>query len=664
MKRSFLATAALVAVFAFAANTATAQQTFISEDFSTAFGTVSPNWSVILLSGDDLGISGWRYDNIGNHPTTAPFAVPFATSDADVGGPGIAFSSALTSQQFDFSTAASVLIDFDYQFRQLGAGTATLEVFDGSTWNVASSLAGNATGAGQNSHVAFNLTALAAGASNGRIRFVHTAGWDWWYAVDNITLEEPAPIDVACGTITAPVIDPTDCIGGLTAAETISVDYINAGSGAITAGSLVQIDILIDGLLQLTEFDIPAANIPGGGTVTSFTTVGTVDMSALGAHTLTVTITYAGDGIPGNNSCTLSYSNPGAIPVALGYFENFDTLPSNNGAFTPTIFDVPAGWENAQDDAATIAGNVIRDWAPNDGTTGSNQGPSGDNTTGAGIYMFMEDSPSQTGDIELRGPCLDPTGSVGSPSLQFAHFSHAPAGDSSDNILEIDIINETTGGTVTLSVASLPGYGDNNWHTVLVDLSAFGTDLVRPQFRCNNLNGTFTDDVSIDDVRYFDAIQPNGQAPQPGNAVFDINNAANSLGQIVSSGANGPYAANVSVGGNMNMTWSGQNNGIMLCLFGPANDNIANFGPTIGQLDIGQAPIVGGIPSSIFVFGDGNLALTSLFHAFFFTGPAGTGGINFQVSPVFAPGPLTRFQCVMNPAGLFFISNAVDVTVL
>ncbi len=651
------------------ANVGMAQQFFIQEDFSTATSLTSPNWSSVLLSGNDNGgIGAWRFDNLGNRAISLPFVPPFAMSDADLAGPGFMSVSALVSRPFDFSASSSVILDFDYMFRQLGASTATVEVFDGTTWNIVSSLAQNDVGLGTNSHESFDLTALAGGAANGEIRFVHSASWDWWYAVDNIILSDQATICDLSIEIISPVTDDLGCKPRFANDPSFTLKVTNTGFCAYASGTVLTFDIKVGDppMPQCSESLTLMTALNPNGSVT-YTTNCKLTIPPNSATTITACITTpAPDNDPTNDSHRIVYENPPFPPKPFGYVENFDGLGTNAGSFTMIVFDVPPGWENALDDGASLAMNMAPNWGPNNGTTGSNQGPPADHTTGtsAGRYMYIEDSPSQVGDIELRGPCLDLNGATGTPTVQFYHFSHATAGSSNDNILEIDILNETTGGVLTQSVASLPGYGDNQWHQVQIDLSAFAPDIVRVHFRTNNQNGNFTDDVAIDDFLFFDAIAAIGQAPQPGNAVFDINNAVNNLGQNVASGANGPFAANITAGGNMNMTWSGQNNALMLCLFGPGNDNIANFGPAIGQLDIGTLPLVGGIPSLLFVFGDGNLALTSLFHAFFFTGPAGTGGINFQVSPAFAPGPLTRFQCVMNPAGQFFISNAVDVAVL
>ncbi len=666
MKRSFKVSICIFTFTLIFTSFSSAQTTFILEDFSTAAATTSPNWSIFLLNGNDnMGAGAWRFDNPGGRAALAPFTSPFAISDSDFAGL-VAFTSALVSAPMNAAAANQVIVDFDYMFRQLGA-TATMEVYDGTSWNVAATLAQNDTGAGTNTRVSFNVTTLMAGTSKGRIRFAHTANFDWWYAVDNIHVFEPNPVDVACGPITAPTFSAFDCVQNLGASETISLDIINNGGTSILPGSLISITVILDGTTVLTEFTSPIVALTSGSTL-SYTTTGTVNLSAGGTHTLQIITTTIGDSNALNDTCTVVYTSPSFAPRNYGYSESFDTLPSNGGSFTMTVFAVPTAWENAQNDAASLAGNSAPDWGPNSGTTGSNQGPSADATTGSasGIYMYIEDSSSQAGDIELRSPCLDTSGGVGSPTVQFQHFSHAPAALTSDNVLEIDVINETSGGVVAMSVATLPGYGVNTWNKVQVDLTAFVPDIVKIQFRTNNNNGTFTDDVSIDDFLFFDSFTPTGQAPQLINATYDINNAYNNLGLQVQSGSPGPYLTQVTAGGTMTMSWTGQNNGIVLCLFGPANNGVATF-PGVGQLDIGTLPLDGnGIPGFIFIFGDGSpgaqFPFGPLFNSFFATGPAGSGGVSFQI-PNFVPGPLTRFQCVMNPGGLFFLSNAVDVVV-
>jgi hypothetical protein len=157
------------------------------------------------------------------------------------------------------------------------------------------------------------------------------------------------------------------------------------------------------------------------------------------------------------------------------------------------------------------------------------------------------------------------------------------------------------------------------------------------------------------------AAQP-GQAPMFGLAEFDINNAINSNSLPVSSFAPGPYSTMIASSGTIDMSWAGQPNSNVMVLFGPQNTQIATYGTT-GQLDIGDLPLNFGIPSNLFVLGDG--ANTSSFlNAFFVCNAAGVGGFSAIIPPVFPAGFLTRFQCVMSKNGVLFLSNAVDVTLI
>ena len=116
MRRSFLAATALVAILAFAATTASAQTTFFSEDFSTASGLNSPNWSVTLT---DLGgsttvlptsIGPWRFDNpqpiFGG--VLAPIVTPFASADSDGAGGGSLYSTSMRSVPFNVAGSSKL----------------------------------------------------------------------------------------------------------------------------------------------------------------------------------------------------------------------------------------------------------------------------------------------------------------------------------------------------------------------------------------------------------------------------------------------------------------------------------------------------------------------------------------------------------------------------
>ena len=316
-------------------------------------------------------------------------------------------------------------------------------------------------------------------------------------------------------------------------------------------------------------------------------------------------------------------------------------------------------------------------WYPNSGGTPAIyqfRPCTADNTQGPGnlgIYMFIEDSSTLPGDINLISPCID-TSTATSPFLTFFQSSGALSGAANDNILDIDVIDVTSGGTLTPSVATILGNGDLDWHPQFVDLNAFAGNIVRVIFRGGNDASSFIDDEAIDDVEFIDLPLPSGQAPQAGLAVFDMNNATNALGMSVAAGGAGPYATTVVPETNLDFSWEGIANLPLSILVGAINPTSATF-PGIGQFDIGGPgtdPLTG-IPLNLGIFADGiGWAANPVglpFDAFFFMGPAGTGSLSLLLLNFGLPtgSTLTGFQAVMsdNAAPFFHIANAVELII-
>ncbi|MFT7617955.1 MAG: hypothetical protein ACI97A_001594 [Planctomycetota bacterium] len=467
-----------------------------------------------------------------------------------------------------------------------------------------------------------------------------------------------AQTDIECSALLSPAVSATSCTTAFTASEFVTIDYANVGVTTLTNGAIITIDVTLDGTSILTEFDILGVAF-ATGQVNQYTTMATVDLSAPGAHVFVVSCTAAGDINTANDSQTLPYSDQ---PQGFGYFENFDSLPSNAGSANMTVFDVPPGWENAADDFASLVGNVEADWGPNSGPTGSvGGGPVGDNTTGNGNYMYIEDSQNQDGAIELRTPCFGTSGAIGSPTLLFANFSDQTSVSPFDNLLRLDVINMTTGGTVTMNVDTFSGAGVAAWRKLQVDLSAFVPDTIRVQFRINNNNGNFNDDEAIDDVSFIDQLNPIGQPAQPGDAVFNINNAININFDAPGTFKNGPFFATATIGGTVNFQMLGEPNQPIILLTGPLNPRVASFG-IVGQFDIGTGLQTNGLPSGLMLIGDGNGS--SFFNSLFVLNAAGQADIGFTV-PILPLGVLGSFQCAILRSGAVGValSNAVELTI-
>jgi hypothetical protein len=660
-------------------------QPIFNEDFSSASGPIPPSgWTVTNLAGHTAGSPAqWQFfsppsasANVTTWVTTLPMVDPIAISNSDAGATGLVVNTVLTSPPFGADLVDNVFCEFDYAFRQFGASQALLEVFDGSVWNVHTNLTANdPASVGVNSHVEFDITTLAANAVNANVRFHHTAGWDWTFAVDNVEIYGVQNFSLDVTAITSPATAPGACNAMLTSSEDLTVELTNNGLDIPDTDDIL-IDAYLNGVTVFSTTQNLTSPLLRGGQFTS-TWPGALDMTGPGSQLLTVTAYSSADPAPlaGHNSTALkSFNNA----IAPGYFENFETVMAQVDPPLITSGDVPLNWENAQDDTATFNSTVNGDWGATQGSLTLMDGPLGDHTQmpgTPGIYMHIGDwTPSfdNFGDIELRSPCLNTSLASNIPVATFFYHSAAPAGSMEDNPLNIDIINETFGGMITTNVIpTIEGQGMKGWRRVIIDLSAFVPDIVRVQFRSSNFSSfNAYDPVAIDDFSFLDLPQlPMGQAPRPGLAVFDINNSVNSLGDPVSEFGAGPYFAPVQIGTDINFSWSGLPNQYVQCWGGPLFVNAANY-PGIGQMDTGDGTInMLGIPGGLFWVGNGafvGMVGATIFDIAFFTDSAGTGGLSFHVPDFFPLGMLGTFQLMVQDPALGFaqstISNAISVS--
>lgn len=155
----------------------------------------------------NVGTCTWAYNNPGARTITgAGFDADFAIFDSDICGSGGGDAEAvLVSPPFDASTG-NFLLSFDQQYRSLSGTTAAVEVWNGSQWTQVYSPTGANVGyPGPAVNTSVNITGAAGGATNAQVRFLYAGSWQWWWAVDNISLEAVAcvyPSDLAVSNIT------------------------------------------------------------------------------------------------------------------------------------------------------------------------------------------------------------------------------------------------------------------------------------------------------------------------------------------------------------------------------------------------------------------------------------------------------------------------------
>ncbi|MCB9830903.1 MAG: choice-of-anchor J domain-containing protein [Planctomycetes bacterium] len=669
--------AAIALAVSLFASVAAAQVTLYSEDFSTAVGQVPPTgWSTKAFAYLAQVKTDWRFDNPGGRATPPGMTAPFAICDPDNAGFGVGGTSFLRSATFDTSIALAAELMVDRQLRDLSSGWS-IDVFDGLVWNTVAAQANNTVNADINYPAVgvgtetFNITAAAGGAMNAQLRFSYQYGYDWWYAIDNILVQEPAAVDLALVSIDTPVDQPLGCIP-VQGNNTVTVTFQNNGAAPVVAGTMVQFDFSVNAGPINTEF----LNLPttmNFGDSAQFTFAGQANLPAPGPNTLDVAIVLLGDGNAANDTQSGVYGgNPTLPTVALPYFENFDSTAVNN-SLTP-----PTGW---QQDTADAVG-TDSDWHFYSGiTTSFNTGPAnGDHTTGAGYYAYVEDSGGEYAQVNLLSPCMDLSLSI-APIVQFWMHSWNYYQPSNENFLSVDIIS-FPGGAVTMDAFGPVGHQQttagtdwslSQWTQQTVNLAAYVGQTVQIRFRGRSDGGSTNHDIAIDDVSVFDPMPTPGQNPRPGLAVFDINNSQNINNATVSSGLNGPYYAGVTQGSNMTMSFDGAPNQPIAVLYGPLNPVSATFPGGVGQFDIGGPGVNGaGIPVGIGVFVDAiswsqggfiGLPIDSMF----FTSAAGALQVAFTFPNFGIPmgTPLTAFQsAITTPAAPFvYLSNAVQVNI-
>lgn len=161
-------------------------------------------------------------DGTGALPTGAGFDGDFAFLDADACAvSGDSVSSYLVSAAFDASGAGTYRLAFSQQFRALGDSYGKIEVYNGSAWTEVYTIIANAGYPNPAVYQEVDITAAAGGSAAAQVRFHFASNWDWWWAVDAITVTR---LSCTAPTATASLVE--DCDNGQ---FSISVDVTDLG---------------------------------------------------------------------------------------------------------------------------------------------------------------------------------------------------------------------------------------------------------------------------------------------------------------------------------------------------------------------------------------------------------------------------------------------------
>ncbi|GAB4422188.1 MAG: hypothetical protein OHK0039_38040 [Bacteroidia bacterium] len=278
------------------------------------------------------------------------------------------------------------------------------------------------------------------------------------------------PNDVVITSIDAP--SGSGCLGATTP---VSISFGNLGSNALTG---IQASFSVDAGPATAPETIPDTLASGAGG--TYTFAATADLSALGNHSISVTLTVPSDGNPLNNSLTSQVSTLPAVAAPL--LETFDG-------------GLPATWLNDPADGG-------EDWR-NSANGNASFGPgSVDHTSGTGRYMWVDDSSPHSDPTNLLSPCVDLAG-LTLPSLEFWVWSWNADTTRDDMVLHVDI---QANGQWFDDVLAPIGAQINGWKRYDYSLQAFAGEAVRVRFRVEEPGSGFQHDVAIDDVRIFENV--------------------------------------------------------------------------------------------------------------------------------------------------------------
>ncbi|MCB0767856.1 MAG: hypothetical protein KDB95_11670 [Flavobacteriales bacterium] len=249
----------------------------------------------------DLTPNAFNQDFGGALPSGAGFDGDFAFLDSDECGlSGITVNSTLISPTFDASSATIVNLSFSHQFRARLQSFCKVEVHDGSTWTEIVTYTTDDVGYPNPATTAtFDITAAAGGSNVAQVRFQFSAGWDWWWALDNIMVmgtDCAFPADLAVTGLTSNGATVEFTPNGSPGYEWVITDGSLPGEGGDVANGTSTGEQVTD-LVSGTSYTVFVRSVCDGGSNSlwsggvSFTTPASND-ECITAVPLTVNLNY------------------------------------------------------------------------------------------------------------------------------------------------------------------------------------------------------------------------------------------------------------------------------------------------------------------------------------------------------------------------------------
>lgn len=183
--------------------------------------------------------------DLGNHwPSGAGFDSSFVFLDSDAcGGNSVVVDSYLYSAPFDASATGAYVLSFSQQFQARLASFTSVQVSadGGATWTEVQHQTGTSVGYPNPAvQSTVDITAACASSTNAQLRFEFSAGWDWWWALDAISVNRvdcgfPANLS-ASGITTSGATFSWDDNGSAAYEWVVTTGALPDGTNAVASG--------------------------------------------------------------------------------------------------------------------------------------------------------------------------------------------------------------------------------------------------------------------------------------------------------------------------------------------------------------------------------------------------------------------------------------------
>ncbi|MEQ8909248.1 MAG: T9SS type A sorting domain-containing protein [Vicingaceae bacterium] len=452
------------------------QETFASftpGDGRTIVGTLQNNW--VNATGDthdwfvydQSTFSGSTGPSQGHSPNDPNFMYIEASGSFNNK------TAILNTPCYDLSNLSAPKFGFWYHMNGATMGDLHLDIYFGGQWvqDIIPPYVGSQ--GNQWNFREVNLTQYAGNIVQLRFRGNTGTSFNSDIAIDDISIIEPIANDIRLDQVITPNV--VGCNGSPNDFVTLKLKNL----GSATQNSIPLAYQLNNGsIVRDTSF---VSLSPGDSLNHTFQQ--TVNLSAAGNYSFDFWVELASDQERRNDSIfnyTVSSSTVvGNFPDTTD-FDNFTTgVPG-------TLQD---GWSNSVFDQ--------HDWYVNSGGTNSNfTGPSGDNTSGSGNYVYVEATTFNNNTAILLSKCYD-TRNLNQPELSFYyHMDGIEMGD-----LNVDIL--LNGIEIQNIIPAISGNQGSNWNMQTIDLTPY-KGIVKIIFRGITGNG-YRSDIAIDDVILRDA---------------------------------------------------------------------------------------------------------------------------------------------------------------